>query len=97
MEFVDFQIGGIGDLQTSDQFGWVEVRMKFRHPHFEAYPTLIMNVPVHYERDWSISQIRTVAFETAHAMIEDAKAQFDERGHSLRPEGLPKEPHSLAD
>ena len=88
MEFIEFKIGAIDNLETDDQFGWVPVYLKFRHPHFEAYPTISINVPVQYDRSWTIAKVRSMAFETAHAVLEDAIALFDERGHQLRPEGL---------
>ena len=89
MEFVECRLGAIGDLQTEDRFGWVEVVLKFKHPRFEAYPTVSINVPVQYERTWSIEKVRTAAFETAIAALEDVYALINQHGHQLRPEGLP--------
>ena len=69
MEFNGFTIDSIGDLITEDRFGWVSVNISFTDAETNACPFVEIRVPIQYQRDWTLNQVREAAFQKAKQVL----------------------------
>ncbi len=78
MKFQDFQIGSIGDLITEDKFGWINVWVSFTDEETNAHSSIEVKVPIKYDRDWTLDEVRRLALEKARLVLAAATGLLGE-------------------
>lgn len=90
LEFFKFSVDAIRDLATThalesgeeQRFGWVNVVVAFGNVKTTPQSGVRITVPVSYERDWSLEQVREAALEQAKEVIAATAQLFD--AHDLQ-------------
>ena len=76
-----FAVTRISDLQTTDRFGWVQIKVSFQTGDDDPREGIQIDVPVRYQRSWTIEQIREAAYAEARSLLARTSGMFAQ--HSL--------------
>ena len=80
MELESFSIGPIGQLVTERRFGWVPVYVSLTDGETGAHPSIEIRVPIQYKGNWTIDQLRAVAFDKAQAVMSEVQTLMNQHG-----------------
>jgi hypothetical protein len=74
MKLANFGIPTISDLirDRDGRFAWAEVSIAFADDDCPGFPAIRIRVPVEYDREQTVDQIREVAFERARKVMSAA-------------------------
>ena len=79
-QFDGFAVQSVGDILTEDRFGWVPISLHLTDSETNAHPSIEIQIPIPYDRNSSLSDIRQSAFNKARAVLAEAIALFDANG-----------------
>ncbi len=75
-----FQVSKIGEMRKvgDETFAWAIVYVSFEDTETRAKPSMELEVPIHYEHDWSVERVRQAAYAKTRETLEAATALLDE-------------------
>ena len=78
LEIESFKIESIGNMLKvgDDEFAWVKAYISFNEQETTAHPSIQMEIPIRYERSWTVGKVREVAFEKARRIIAETNNLF---------------------
>ncbi|MBI1187527.1 MAG: hypothetical protein GC206_09390 [Alphaproteobacteria bacterium] len=80
MAIYDFSISGIRGPVNSDGLGWATISVQLELDDPDSYPEIEIDVPIQFDQSLSIAQLRTIAFDRAIKLLQQAQADMAAQG-----------------
>jgi len=80
MAIYDFSISGIRGPVNSDDLGWATISIQLELDDPDSYPEIELDVPFKFDQSLSITQLRTLVFDRAIKLLQQAQADMTSQG-----------------
>lgn len=80
MAIYDFSISGIRGPVNSDGLGWATISIQLELDDPDSYPEIEIDVPIKFDQSVSIAQLRTIVFDRAIKLLQQAQTDMTAQG-----------------